>query len=98
MFLIFELKRKSTKIYLADENGLLLQLRTPAIRPVFANPVTYVIWEVVGGKPGYISPPKRNVSPQTISKLAKKFILIIKKILNSYEFCFNNKKIVVTII
>ena len=37
-------------------------------------------------------PPKGNVStPQTISKQAIFLILIIIKILNSHEFCFNNK-------
>ena len=34
-------KEKSTKIDFADENGPYLQLCMPAIRPVFANPVTY---------------------------------------------------------
>ena len=50
-----------------------------------------------GGKPVYVSPPKRNVSLPNHLK-ASNFFVIIKKILSVYQFCFNNKKIGVTII
>ena len=43
-FFIFELKRKSTKIYFAEVNGLPLQLRLLVIRPDYTNPVTFVYY------------------------------------------------------
>ena len=41
-----------------------------------------------GGNRGMFPPQKEMFPPQTISKQAIFFILIIKKILNSYEFLF----------